>query len=226
MSHSVLNWRAGPYWFFLSLFSLAASGDNVRDARLRLFGHVQRGYVTAARQEGQRKTSESSDVVKKGMWRVCASEEEEDGINRKEAAESGKINIKLIITRKTKSCSRILIQKSALCCRPFGEWALRTEGGSIATVKDANCWKTPKRKQFSVKFAAAVAVLIFVAVDEWELRGIKAAGPRRWYKLSAHCTSVNQSSTMALGALGWLDVSILRLRVNAAWARAEPGQLA
>lgn len=78
--------------------------------------------MTAARQEGQRKTSESSDVVKEGMWRVCASEEEEeDGINRKEAAESGKINIKLIITRKTKSCSRILIQKSALCCRPFGE---------------------------------------------------------------------------------------------------------
>lgn len=31
---------------------------------------------------------------------------------------------------------------------------------------------------------------------------------------------------MALGALGWLDVSILRLRVNAAWARAEPVQLA
>lgn len=77
--------------------------------------------MTAARQEGQRKTSESSDVVKEGMWRVCASEEEEDGINRKEAAESGKINIKLIITRKTKLCSRILIQKSALCCRPFGE---------------------------------------------------------------------------------------------------------
>lgn len=100
--------------------SLAASGDNVRDARLRSFGHVQRGYVTAARQEGQRKTSESLDVVKEDMWRVCASEEE-DGINRKEAAESGKINIKLIITRKTKSCSRVLIQKSALCCRPFGE---------------------------------------------------------------------------------------------------------
>lgn len=30
---------------------------------------MQRGYVTAARQEGQRKTSESSDVVKEGMWR-------------------------------------------------------------------------------------------------------------------------------------------------------------
>lgn len=47
-----------------------------------MFGHVQRGYVTAARQEGQRKTSESLDVVKEDMWRVCTSEEE-DGIQPK-----------------------------------------------------------------------------------------------------------------------------------------------